>query len=195
MWVWIPLIVFVGVTGVFVGFYGCLLRKKHESEISFSHLRRGLEQRYTLVSELISSVTMFLPDQKGLLTELSRLRSVAVSRGKKSDDERVFIDNKISRDMGRLHEIVSHYRPILTSQRYLQLSESLRSEERSLDDSKRSYNEVTECYNRALTEIPTRLLAGMMGLKARKLFQFHQVDWGPNQKKELFSSNQLHIKA
>jgi LemA protein len=79
-----------------------------------------LKKRCDLIPNLVERVKSYMQHERSLLTELTELRTKAVS-GEISDDDRVTIENKIVKRMEGLMVAVDNYPDLKASQNFIHL--------------------------------------------------------------------------
>ena len=88
-------IVIIAIVLILVLMYNSLINKKNQVENSFGGMDVQLKKRYDLIPNLISAVKTYMKHEADTLTEITELRTKALSGGI-SDDEKVDLDNKIT---------------------------------------------------------------------------------------------------
>lgn len=167
---WVILIAVVVVLISFVGMYNSLVGKKNEVENIFAGVDAVLKKRYDLVPNLVAAVKNYMQHEAGLLTEITELRAKATS-GALSSDEKVDLDNKITKAFGGIMVAVENYPDLKASQNFMQLQRSLTEIEEQISAARRAYNAAVTDYNNAVEMFPTNMLAGMLNYKRKKVFE------------------------
>ena len=105
-----------------------------------------------------------------LLTELTELRSRALE-GDITPAQRVATEQQIGSALGRLMVAVENYPDLKASQNFLQLQASLNEIEEQISAARRAYNAAATNLNNAVQMFPGNLLAGLMSIQCRALFE------------------------
>ena len=71
---------------------------------------------------------------------------------------------------------VENYPDLKASEYFIQLQGSLNEIEEQLSAARRAYNASVTDYNNACEMIPTNIIAGMMGLKAKAWFEVPEAE-------------------
>lgn len=167
----VMLLIVVGVVAlIFFGLYNSLIGKKNDVERVFASIDVLLKKRYDLIPNLVSAVQKYMQHEAGTLTQITELRAKAVS-GQLSNDERVDIDNKLTKSLGGIMVAVENYPDLKANQNFLQLQASLNEVEEQISAARRAYNAAVTELNNAVEMFPTNLLAPMMNLKRRAVFE------------------------
>ena len=170
---WIAIIVPVVVIAIVVLLYNSLVAKKNQVINVFGTIDAMLKKRYDLLPKLISTVKTYMQHERTLLEEITEMRAKAVS-GQLSDDEKVDIDNKVTKALGGIMVAVENYPDLKANQNFLQLQGTMNEVEEQISAARRAYNAAVTDYNNAVEMFPTNILASMMSYKLKKVFEINQ---------------------
>jgi len=170
-----------------IGLYNSLVRRKNDVENAFASVDVMLKKRYDLIPNLVETVKSYMKHEKSLLTELTALRAQAVS-GEISDDERVALENKITKGISGVMVAVENYPDLKASQNFLQLQAAWNEAEEQISASRRAFNAAVTTFNNKVETFPSNIMAGMMGYKRRILFEIPEVERQNVTAKNLFES-------
>ncbi len=109
-----------------------------------------------MIPNLISAVKSYMKHEAGVLTEITGLRTKVVS-GLLSHDEKVDLDNKISKSIGGLMVAVENYPDLKASGNFSQLQAALNEVEEQISAARRAYKAAVSDYNNAVEMFPTNL--------------------------------------
>jgi len=149
--------------------YNGLIGKKNSVEKSFASVDVILKKRYDLIPNLVAAVKQYMKHEAGTLTEITEMRAKAVS-GQLSDDEKVTLDNKMSKALGGIMVAVENYPDLKASNNFIQLQGSLNEVEEQISAARRAYNAAVTEFNNAVEMFPSNFMASMMHYKIRELF-------------------------
>ena len=166
IWVIIPVVI----VAFIVMFYNSLVGKKNQVANVFGTVDAMLQKRYDLIPKLIAAVKAYMTHERGLLEEVTKLRAQAMSGGL-SDNEKVEIDNKLSKVLGGIMVAVENYPNLRASENFLQLQGAMNEVEEQISAARRAYNAAVTDYNNAVEMFPTNVVAKMMGYKTKKVFE------------------------
>lgn len=172
---WIAIIILLVVILIPVFLYNSLVGKKNQVKNVFGSIDALLKKRYDLLPNLISTVKTYMQHERGLLTEITELRAKAVS-GRISDDQKVDLDNKLSRMLGGIMVAVENYPDLKANQNFLQLQGSMNEIEEQISAARRAYNAAVTDYNNAVEMFPTNMVASVINYKLRKLFEISEKE-------------------
>ena len=153
--------------------YNSLVGKKNQVENVFGSVDAMLKKRYDLIPNLVSSVQNYMQHERGTLNELTELRAKALSAGL-SSDEKVDLDNRLSKALGGIMVAVENYPDLKANQNFLQLQGSLNEVEEQISAARRAYNAAVTSYNNSVEMFPTNVLASMMSYKRKRVFEISE---------------------
>ena len=166
--------------------YNSLVRKKNDVENSFASIDAMLKKRYDLIPNLVATVKEYMKHEKTLLTELTELRTKAVS-GEITEDDRVELENKIVKNMSGIMVAVENYPDLKANQNFLQLQGSWNEVEEQISASRRAFNAAVTTYNNGVETFPSNIMAGIMSYKRRRLFEIPEKERQNVDAKNLFN--------
>lgn len=155
--------------------YNGLINKKNQVENAFGGIDAQLKKRYDLIPNLVSTVQSYMKHEADTLTQITELRSKAVS-GDISDNEKVNLDNMITSKLGGIMVAVENYPDLKASENFNELQRSLNEVEEQISASRRAYNATVTYYNNGVEMFPTNLLAGTMKMKTKKVFEIPEIE-------------------
>ncbi len=183
-----PLIILLVSLIVIILMYNSLVAKKNQVENIFASVDTQLKKRYDLIPNLVASVSQYMQHEKSTLEEITKLRAEA-NRANISDEQKMLLDEKMSSALGSIMVAVENYPELKANENVLHLQHSLNEVEAQIAAARRAYNQAVTDYNNALEQIPTNILANMMGYTKKKLFEARPQEKENVNVKELFASN------
>ena len=159
---------------VIASMYNSLINKKNQVENAFGGMDAQLKKRYDLIPNLISSVKTYMKHETDTRTQITELRAKARS-GEASDEEKVDIDNMITSKLGGVMVAVENYPDLKASENFNQLQRSLNEVEEQISASRRAYNASVTSYNNSVEMFPTNIIAGMMSMKHKNVFEIPET--------------------
>lgn len=157
--------------------YNSLIGKKNQVENAFAGMDAQLKKRYDLIPNLVASVKQYMTHEAGLLTEVTALRTRAVSGGM-SSEEAVDLNNRIGKALAGIRVAVEGYPDLKASENFQQLQRALNEVEEQLSASRRAFNAAVTDFNNAVEMFPSNVLAGIMGYRRRQLFEIPEAERG-----------------
>jgi len=108
------------------------------------------------------------PTRIGTFEHVAKWRSAAA--GTTFDELRVAAENQLTAALRHLFAMAEEHPQLLASEEFQALEQNLKSVEESLGNARRDYNAAVRVYNRRVRMFPGSLLAGLLGLQPKPLF-------------------------
>jgi LemA protein len=160
---------------IIIFMYNSLVRSKNDVENAFAGMDVQLKMRYDLIPNLVATVKQYASHEKDILENVTALRAKAMS-GNISNDEKVALDNQISKGIGGIMVAVENYPDLKANENFVNLQRSLNEIESQISASRRAYNSAVTDYNNAVETFPKNIMAGMMGYKRKEVFVIPEVE-------------------
>lgn len=169
-------LIVIGVLGIsFFVMYNSLVAKKNQVTNVFASIDALLKKRYDLIPNLVATVKNYMQHEQGTLTKITELRAKAIS-GMTSDDEKVELDNRISKMLGGVMVAVENYPQLKANENFMQLQRSLNEIEEQISAARRAYNAAVTDYNNAIEMVPTNIVASIMQYKRKQVFEIAESE-------------------
>jgi LemA protein len=185
------LIVIIAVILVFaliiISLYNGLIRKKNEVTNAFGGMDVQLKKRYDLIPNLIETVKQYMTHERELLTQVTELRTKATS-GSLSDNEKVQVDNEISQAVKGIMVAVENYPDLKANENFLNLQRTMNEVESQISAARRAYNAAVTDFNNGVQTFLSNIMAGMMGLTVKAVFEISETERENIDAKSLFNS-------
>lgn len=172
---------------IIMGMYNGLVRKKNEVQNAFGGMDVQLKKRYDLIPNLISTVKQYMTHERELLTKVTELRGQAMDANL-SSDAKVDLDNQISGAMKGIMVAVENYPDLKSNTNFLNLQRTMNEVESQISAARRAYNAAVTDFNNGVQMFPSSIIAGMMHLKTKKVFEIPDVERQNYDAKSLFNS-------
>ncbi|MEN8250305.1 MAG: LemA family protein [Bacteroidota bacterium] len=186
-----PLIIVLAAVAVLalivISLYNGLIRKKNEVTNAFGGMDVQLKKRYDLIPNLIATVKQYMTHEKELLTKVTELRAKATDSSL-SDDEKVKLDNEISHTVKGIMVAVENYPDLKANENFLNLQRTMNEVESQISAARRAYNAAVTDFNNGVETFPSNIMAGMMGLAVKAVFEIPEVERENVDAKALFNS-------
>lgn len=160
---------------IIIFMYNSLVRSKNDVENAFAGMDVQLKMRYDLIPNLVATVKQYASHEKEILENVTALRAKATS-GNLSNDEKVALDNQISKSIGGIMVAVENYPDLKANENFINLQRTLNEVESQISASRRAYNASVTDYNNAVETFPKNIMAGMMGYKRKEVFVIPEAE-------------------
>ena len=167
--------------------YNGLVRKKNEVQNAFGGMDVQLKKRYDLIPNLISTVKQYMTHERELLTKVTELRSKAMNANL-SSDAKVDLDNQITGAMKGIMVAVENYPDLKANTNFLNLQRTMNEVESQISAARRAYNAAVTDFNNGVQMFPSSIIAGMMKLTTKKVFEIPDVERQNYDAKSLFNN-------
>lgn len=157
-----------------IALYNSLIRLKVTVDEATADIDTFLKQRYDMIPNLVEIVKGYAKHEKSTLTELTKLRTAAMSA--KGLDEKAKYENQISQTLKTLFAVAENYPDLKANQNFLDLQQKLTALEDSIQKSRRFYNGTVRDFNTKIAVFPNNLLAGILGFKTLPFFEASEAE-------------------
>jgi LemA protein len=153
-----------------IAIYNRFVSQRNVIEESWRQIDVELRRRYDLIPQLVETVKGYASQERQVLTELSRLRSQAVSGASGPTAERAQTEAAISGQLRQLMVSVEAYPQLQSNQNFLQLQQTLADTEDRIAAGRRFYNANVRAYNTRLQTFPSSIVGASFHFSAADYF-------------------------
>lgn len=154
----------------FVIIYNSLIFRKNAIDQSLGGIQAYIKKRADLIPAVVATISEFAQHEKNLLTEITQLRTDAM-KPELTSEEQIRNADQLSTSVKQLLVNVEQYPDLKSSENFRQLQHSLAEIEDQLSAARRAYNAAIVFYNNGVEMIPHNIVAAMMGLKKKAVFE------------------------
>lgn len=184
LWIFITLGVLILFTMVA---YNRFIRLRNQADQAFSTIDVMAKKRYDLIPNLVAAVEKYMQHERGTLIEITEMRAKAM-QGNLSPNDRVDLENKITRTLGNIQVAVENYPELKASENFQQLQGSLNEVEEQLSAARRAYNASVTEYNNSVQLFPSNVFAMVFNFRSRKWLETPEEERKNVDVKKLFNS-------
>ena len=166
--------VLVGLVLYGVGIYNGLIRLKHNIDQAWANIDVLLKQRSDELPKLVETVKGYMGHEKEVLTRVTEARAALL--GAKSVGEQSQADSALRGALGQLFAVAEAYPELKADSSFNQLQARISEVEEQIADRREFYNASVNSFNIRIEQIPDVLIAGMMQLAPRELFEASEDD-------------------
>ena len=179
----IPLILMVVLITSLWWMNNTLVARKNDVAKAFSSIDVMLKKRYDLIPNLVETLKVYIGYERGLLADLTELRSRAMNTGTGVED-RLKTETLLTQKLGNIMVVAENYPDLKANRNFLQLQAAWNETEEQIAASRRAYNASVTEYNNSVEMFPTNMLATMMKYKPKTWFES-----GPEEKTNIKAEN------
>jgi LemA protein len=161
--------------------YNKLVRQRNQVDAAWAQIDVQLKRRYDLIPNLVETVKGYAAHERGTLDAVVQARNSAVSAAGQGPAARAQAENALTQTLGRLFALAEAYPNLKANENFLGLQSELANTEDKIAYARQFYNSAVQTYNTSTQSIPTNIIAGLGGFRARDLFQAMGDERGPVQ--------------
>ena len=166
----IVIVIVVVLVAVLVGIYNGLIQKRLRIDEAFAQIEVQLKRRHDLIPNLVNAVKGYMGFEQKVLTDVTNARAAAVAAGAQGPAAQAQAENALTGTLRSLFAVVENYPDLKANQNVLELQEQLTTTENQISFSRQHYNATVLDYNTGIATVPSNVIAGMFGFKAREFF-------------------------
>ena len=161
--------------------YSSIISRKNTADEAFSGIDVQLKKRTDLIPNILTIASKFMEHEKGLLEEITRLRSEVMKKsGSEAHmEDRLKAESLLEGKMGQFMVSVENYPDLKSQQNMVEAQRVYADVEEHISAARRSYNAATTSLKNAIQIFPGNVLAGFMGITAMPYFDIPEVDRKP----------------
>jgi LemA protein len=161
--------------------YNRLVRQRNQVEASWAQIDVQLKRRYDLIPNLVETVKGYAAHERGTLDAVIQARAGAVDAAGAGPAGRAEAENVLTQSLGRLFALAEAYPNLKANENFAALQAELGNTEDKIAYSRQFYNSAVQSYNNAIQTLPTNIIAGITGFKAKEYFETGEGERGPVQ--------------
>ncbi len=161
--------------------YNKLVRQRNQVDASWAQIDVQLKRRYDLIPNLVETVKGYAAHERGTLDAVIQARNSAVAVSGQGPAGRADAENMLSQTLGRLFALAEAYPNLKANENFAALQGELANTEDKIAYARQFYNASVQTYNTSIQSIPTNVVAGIGGFRAKDLFQTVGDERGPVQ--------------
>jgi LemA protein len=146
-----------------------LIRLKHNITKNWSNIDVLLKQRYDELPKLVSVCEGYMKHERAVLENVTRARAQLDNAGSQKEVHEA--NNAITSALRSLFAVVENYPDLKADRAFRQLQSRVSQLEDQIADRREFYNEGVNLFNIRIEQFPDHLIANMMGLKPREVWQ------------------------
>lgn len=154
--------------------YNGLVRLQNEMGRAWANIDVLLNQRHDEVPNLVACVKGYMEHERQTLEALTQARAASVSAA--SIPQKAQADLLLSGALRSLFTVAEGYPQLKANQNFLALQARISELEERIADRREFFNDGVNTYNTRIAQIPDVLLAKMMKLDPRPMFQVSEQE-------------------
>ncbi|VVB74261.1 LemA family protein [Candidatus Tiddalikarchaeum anstoanum] len=170
----IPVVILLGIALYFVSIYNNFVTLRNEIDKTWSNINVLLKQRFDEIPNLVNTVKGYMKHEKDTLTAITEARS-AWSKAK-SIPEKAHAEGMLNGALKTMFAVAENYPTLKANDNFMQLQGRISTLETDIAGRRETYNDSVNTFNIKIAQFPDNIVAGMMSLKARELFQVSETE-------------------
>lgn len=173
----IGLVVLLVVLVPLYSLYVSLIQKKNKVRESMGGIDVQLKKRYDLIPNILVIANKFMEHERGLITEITQLRTQASSLRADQDtiSKKIDLDNQIATKMGQLMVNVENYPQLKSDQTMVQAMQTYSEVEEHIAAARRFYNSAVNDLNNAVEIFPSSMIASALDIRPYPFFEAEEA--------------------
>ena len=167
------LVVGLLIAGVVIGGYNNAIRKDEQVKSAWAQVENQLQRRNDLIPNLVNTVKGFAAQEKGIFTEVTRLRS---QWGKSQNiSDKIDNANQMSGALSRLLLVSENYPQLKSNQNFLSLQSQLEGTENRIAVERMRYNKAVQALNTYARSFAGRFFSSIAGVEKAVYFEVDEA--------------------
>jgi LemA protein len=162
--------------------YNRLVRLRNQVDASWAQIDVQLKRRYDLIPNLVETVKGYASHERGTLEAVVAARGAAINAAQTPGvSDRAEAENILTQALGRLFALAEAYPDLKANQNFAALQAELANTEDKIAYARQFYNSAVQTFNTAVQTLPTTIIAGVGGFRAKDFFEAAGGERGPVQ--------------
>jgi LemA protein len=162
--------------------YNRLVRLRNQVDASWAQIDVQLKRRYDLIPNLVETVKGYAAHERGTLEAVVAARGSAINAAQTPGvADRAEAENVLTQALGRLFALAEAYPDLKANQNFAALQAELANTEDKIAYARQFYNSAVQTFNTAVQTLPTTIIAGVGGFRAKDFFEAAGGERGPVQ--------------
>ena len=155
-----------------IALYNGLIRLRNRTKEAWSDIDVQLKRRHDLIPNLINSVKGYMQHERGLLEDITKARSQAMSAQTAGNTaELAKAESMLGGMLGKLQIAVEAYPDLKANQNVGQLMDELSDTENKIQAARRFYNGMVRDFNTKIEVFPNNFFASMLKFAKYEFFE------------------------
>lgn len=155
--------------------YVSMVYKRNKVQEAFSGIDVQLQQRMNLIPNILKIAQKFMAHEKGLMTEITELRTKADKVAKESNNPDIVkqyftVSEALAGKVGQLMVAVENYPTLKSDQTMILAMQSYNEIEAQIAAARRFYNASVNDLNNTVQVFPKNIIATLVGIKSMPFY-------------------------
>jgi len=155
-----------------IGIYNGLVRLQVQCDNAWADIDVQLKRRHDLIPNLVETVKGYAGHEKQTLEAVINARNRAMSaQGPAAKGE---AEGMLAGALRQLFALAEAYPQLRAVESFTSLQGTLNEIEDHVQNARRYYNAVVRDFNTKIAQVPSNIIAGLFGFKAREFFELKE---------------------
>ena len=163
-------VVVAAVVALLYGWYVSIVKRRNRVAEALAGIDVQLQQRHDLIPNVLVIARRFMEHERGLLAEITELRTKAHERIGEKDfakiGEKFEVETRLAQQMGRLMMLVENYPQLRSDAPMIEAQRTYSEVEANIAAARRFYNATVAQLSNAVQIFPGQLLMGVAGVRS-----------------------------
>jgi LemA protein len=152
-----------------VSVFNGLISLRNNIEKAWANIDVMLKQRYDLIPNLVEAVKGYKRYEKGLLSDLARIRALAGRA--QTLAQKAAASDALASSLKSVFAISESYPELKANEGFMELQKQLASIENQIADRREFYNESVLLFNTKIKSMPDMVVARILNYKEKEYFK------------------------
>ena len=167
----ILVILIIGLIVYSTSIYNRFFSLRNSSEATLGQIRVAMKKRLDMIEQLVDAVKSYAKFEREILEKVTQLRSEVFKVGAEGLRD---IDRQSRQILGNILAVAESYPELKTSNTVSELMEAVRNVEDEIARQRYTYNNISQEFNIMCDTIPSKFIAGIIGLSKLPYLQFEE---------------------
>jgi LemA protein len=149
--------------------YNSLVSVRNDTQNAWKQIDVQLKRRHDLIPNLVEVVKDYMSYEQEVLENVTKARSQAMQATGPAEIGKA--ENMLTGALKSLFAVAENYPDLKANQNVSQLQEELTSTENKIAFARQLYNDMVMAFNNKIQTVPSNIIAGAFGFKAREYFE------------------------
>jgi LemA protein len=149
--------------------YNKLVRSRNTVDNAWAQIEVQLKRRYDLIPNLVETVKGYAVHERRAFEAVTAARAAAISA--QGPARQAQAENVLTDALRSVFAVAEAYPQLQASDNFAELHGELADTENRIAYSRQYYNDTVLAYHNAIHTVPTNIVAGATGFRAREFFE------------------------
>ncbi len=170
---WVIVGIFALIVLYIVLTFNSLIMLRNRVNNAWSQIDVQLKRRYDLIPNLVNTVKGYMKHEKGVLTEITKMRSKLISG---SMSEKAKASDSITNALKTIFAVAENYPKLEASENFKMLQEELAGTESKIAFARQFYNDNVMDLNNKIQQFPSNMIARMLNFSGKEFFKAEETE-------------------